>query len=118
MQAWEFPKEVPLSGYWRCQYGNFAMVNFVPSGGAYTIKAFTKVVIGNTRYELPRGTVLGDLRYVGGNRYEGKHSMYLTSDGAFDRWSKMSLTLEMGGRRLSGSIYDKQGVIIKFERHR
>jgi len=106
-----------LSGNWHCQYGNYAMVNFVPSGGGYLIKAFTKVVIGSSRFWLAPGIVLGDLRHSGGKFYEGQHSMYSPATGAFARWSKMSLTLEMGGRRLSGSIYDQQGVhMITFER--
>jgi hypothetical protein len=106
-----------LSGHWHCQYGNYAMVNFFPSGGGYLIKAFTKVVIGGSSFVLAPGTVLGDLHHRGGNWYEGKHSMYLLATGAFARWSKLSLTLEMGGRRLSGSIYDQLGVImITFDR--
>lgn len=117
MDPWRTPREVRLTGNWHCQYGNYAMVSFASSGGGYTIKAFTKVVIGNTGFVLPPGTVLGDVRYTGGGAYEGRHSMYAIADGTFARWSRMSLTLEAGDRRLRGSIWDRLGVLmISFDR--
>ncbi|WP_238009948.1 hypothetical protein KZZ52_34960 [Dactylosporangium sp. AC04546] len=111
------PREVRLTGSWHCRYGNFAIVEFLSTGVGYSIRAASKVVIGNTRFELPPGTVLGDVRHAGGGRYEGRHAMYQLANGAFGRWSTMAVTLQNSGWRLAGSIFDLHGVIaITFDR--
>ncbi|WP_433061997.1 hypothetical protein [Dactylosporangium sp. CS-033363] len=116
MEPWQFPREVTIAGTWSVQYGNYAMVEFRSTGAGFSIVAYSNVVIGTTRFELPSGTVLGDVRGAGGSAYEGRHAMYQLANGQFARWSTMRLNRESNWR-LVGSIFDIHGVLpITFHR--
>lgn len=113
---WDYPRQIPIHGYWSVLYGNYATVQIALGGSQYVITATTQIRVGKTNHWLPSGTLLGRFFRTSEHSCTGEHSMYLLETGKFARWSKMMLTLSSDGKSLSGIIYDKPSLQIEFSR--